>query len=210
MGTDQTKWYKFKDDIDCTANAKVGPQPGKIKIPTFLPLGCKTGCTLMWLWSAWHSAVCEIYSNCFDVKIEGVTGGIQDNYPMKQAPFKCIRVNPKTHKTPSFGRYIDVASDGSVTLETVVGDDPKCYKYVVQDGDIMDVVLGKLGPLTAEDIYKKNTDVMKDKNTLPAVGTKLVIEGCEDETTANPNAIPFFGASPASSIYLSTLSVLGG
>jgi len=177
-GTNQTKWYKFNDDLDCTKNEKLGDQPGKVKIPKNLPLSCKDACTIMWLWSPLHTAKCEIYSNCFDVKINGVEGGIKDNYPMKTAPFTCIRVNPETHKTSAFGQYINVADDGTFTLEKVVDGDQDCYQYTVRDGDSIEEVRAKFD-FSSEDLYKNNQNVMTDAETLPKTGTKLTIVGCD-------------------------------
>lgn len=206
-GTDQKKWYKFNDDIDCTKNEKVGDQPGKVKIPKNLPLSCKDACTIMWLWSPLHTAKCEIYSNCFDVKINGVAGGIEDNYPMKTAPFDCIRVNPETHKTSAFGQFINVGDDGSMSLEKVVDGDPKCYQYTVRSGDALDEVRAKFD-FSADDLYQKNKKVMKDADTLPAVGTKLVIAGC-DKTPKPETPGPDGSVAAAGSTYVSALTVLG-
>lgn len=198
-GTDQTKWYKFNDDLDCTANAKAGDQPGKVKIPKNLPVSCKSACTIMWLWSPLHSGNCEVYSNCFDVKIDGVIGGIQDDYPMKTTPFKCIRANTETHKTSSFGRFIDVSQDGSITLEKVVDGDQDCYEYTVRDGDSVALV-GQKFDLSAKQLYDRNPLVMQSADSLPSTGTKLTIVGCGVDIPA---------ASDAKSLYISLAAVLG-
>merc|ERR1712048_1150657 len=134
------------------------------------------------------TANCEIYSNCFDVKINGVTGGIQDDYPMKTAPFKCIRVNPKTHMTSSFGQYINVGDDGKMSLDEVVDGDQDCYEYTVRIGDSLEEVRAKFD-FSAEDLFSRNKNVMTDADKLPKAGTKLVIAGCEKKTvTKKPDA----------------------
>jgi len=202
-GTDQTKWYKFNDDVDCTAKAKAGNQPGKVKIPKNLPLSCKTACTIMWLWAPLHSGTCEIYSDCFDVKITGVTGGIKDNYPAKSVPFKCIRVNTETHKTSAFGKFINVAKDGSITMEKVVDGDQNCYQYTVRDKDSVALVVQKFD-MSPKQLYDKNNKVMDDQDSLPATGTKLTISGCGTDPVGD-KAI----ASGSGSLYLSLTALLG-
>jgi LysM repeat protein len=198
-GTDQKTWYKFNDDIDCTANAKAGNQPGKVKIPKNLPLSCKTACTIMWLWAPLHSGTCEIYSDCFDVKITGVTGGIKDDYPAKTAPFECIRVNTETSKTSAFGKFINVAKDGSIALEKVVDGDQNCYQYTVRDGDSVDLVVQKFD-LTAKQLFDKNPLVMSDQDSLPSTGTKLIISGCGGKELAAVNG--------SGSLYMGSLTAL--
>jgi len=194
-GTDQKTWFKFMDDLDCTATANPGPQPGKVKIPENLPLSCKDACTIMWLWSPLHAANCEIYSNCFDVKIEGVKGGIKDGgYPTKTPPFNCIRVNPVTHKTSAFGKYINVVNDSKVTFETVVDGNQDCYQYTVRAGDVLQGVLAKFD-FSADELYIRNKKIMSGPHTLPVAGTKLNIAGCEE--------------NKAGSICLSSLIALG-
>lgn len=203
-GTDQTKWYKFNDDLDCTANATFGIQPRKVKIPKNLPASCKTACTIMWLWAPLHSGACEIYSDCFDVKITGVTGGIKDDYPAKSVPFECIRVNTETHKTSAFGKFINVAQDGSITMEKVVDGDQNCYQYAVRRGDSVDSVRQKFD-LTKKQLFDQNKLVMNDQDTLPSTGTKLTISGCVTGDGGKDMAI----ASGSESLYLSLTALLG-
>lgn len=179
-GTDQTKWYKFMDDIDCTANIQAGIQGTKVRILKELPKSCTKGCTLNWLWSPLHTGKCEIYSNCFDVKINGAEGGIEENYPMKSAPFECIRPNTDTHKTSAFGRFINVHSDDTVELEQVIDGDQNCYQYTVRNGDIIDQVRAKFD-ISVDELYLQNVDVMPSKTTLPTNGTKLTIAGCKPD-----------------------------
>merc|ERR1711939_240357 len=177
-GVDQTKWYKFHDAIDCTNEAQGGDQPDKVKIPVNLPTSCQEACTLLWLWSPLHTANCEIYSNCFDVKIEGVQGGIEDNYPTLSSPFECIRVNTETHKTSSFGRFINTDPENAeIKLEKVVDGDQSCYQYTVRAGDNLDSIRAKFD-YTVEELYNRNLDTMPREDVLPPPGTKLVIAGC--------------------------------
>jgi len=203
-GTDQNTWFKFMDDLDCTNNVKFGTQPGKVKIPENLPINCKTGCTIMWLWSPLHAGNCEIYSNCFDVRIQGVKGGIKDaGYPTKTPPYDCIRVNPETHKTSAFGKYINVATDGKVTFETVVDGNQDCYQYIVRENDALQKVLAKFD-FSADKLYQRNKKIMSGPDTLPAPGTKLTIAGCEEKKPCPPGI-----ACQAGSISLSFLIALG-
>merc|ERR1712157_509894 len=217
-GPDQTKWYKFQDDLDCTAgveNSKGGIQPSKLKIPTNLPTKCKDSCTINWLWASLHASNCEIYSNCFDVKITGVVGVIEEDYPMKRAPFTCIRPNSNTHKTSAFGRFINVAPDGTVSLEKVVDGDPDCFQYIVKKDDRLDSytasdgkkVVGVLTKfdITEQELYAKNEELMVDLNTLPAVGTKLTIFGDCDATKKASDAMGLVLAS--GSMILGVLSL---
>lgn len=203
-GTDQTTWFKFMDDLDCTNFTNYGTQPGKITVKKNLPLSCEDACTIMWLWAPLHAAECEIYSNCFDVKIEGVQGGIESgSYPKKNPPFECIRVNPETHKTSSFGKFINVGSNGIISFETVVDGDQDCYQYTVRQGDNLQEMLAKFD-FDADDLYSRNKKIMASKDALPAVGTKLTIAGCEAKAP-KPDSL----ANTAGSICLSSLITLG-
>lgn len=200
-GVDQIVWYKFADGIDCTNNAYAGDQPDTVKIPTNLPLACAEACTLMWLWAPLHSASCEIYSNCFDVKIEGVEGGIEDDYPMIKAPFTCIRPNTESHKTSSFGRFINVDDGGDITLEKVVDGDPNCYQYTVREGDELAAIRAKFD-ISAEELHSKNLGVMANEDVLAPAGTKLIITGCGTDPQ-------FIVVVSAGSKYMPVLTVLG-
>jgi len=199
-GVDQTKWYKFADVLDCTNEAKGGDQPDQVKIPKNLPISCKEACTIMWLWSPLHTANCEIYSNCFDVKIEGAEGGIEDDYPMLEAPFNCMRASTITHKTSSFGRFINVdPSDGSIVLEKVDDGDQSCYQYTVRADDSLESIRAKFD-FSVEELYSKNNAVMPRADVIPAPGEKLVIAGCGTDVQV---------VVSAGSKYMSVLTVLG-
>lgn len=196
-GVNQKKWYKFKDQIDCTDKEIAGVQPSKIRIPENLPLACKDACTLLWMWSPLHTGKCEIYSNCFDVKIAGVKGGIEEDYPM-ESEFKCLRANTATHKTATFGKFISVASDGAITLEQVDPGDQTCYQYTVRAGDDIREVRAKFD-ISAKDLYAKNSLGMTNEDTLPAAGKKLTIAGCDGTVAV---------VSTAGSLYVSAAVVL--
>ena len=87
LSTDQKTWYKISEVADCTGTSADG-QRFDVTPPTNAPAACAsdTGCILGWFWSPVSSGACETYSNCFDVKITGATGGMETTVPTITTP----------------------------------------------------------------------------------------------------------------------------
>jgi len=104
VSEDQQTWYKLNDKLDCTTAGT-----HDVVLPTNLPTSCGTRCTLGWFWTPALSGGCEIYHNCFDVKVTGTTGGIETaagtvKYVPGSSP-TCTRIDG-TGKTPIYGTWI--------------------------------------------------------------------------------------------------------
>jgi len=97
----EQKWYKQMDFIDCTLT---GNFQWKIE-GSLVPAECKEACTLIWLWSPKSSGACEIYQNCFDVKITGSVGPADPSAVTITKNPTCVRIDPTTKQTPAFGEF---------------------------------------------------------------------------------------------------------
>jgi hypothetical protein len=123
--TDEVNFYKIIDIKDCTLLDEV-----KVMLPDYLPSACETKCTFAWTWVPASSGACEIYMNCADISVAGVSGGdtttainFQTTY-LDQSDGGCVRVDDSTHYTTIFG---DVKTEYSEGAGTSNGD--------VEEGD---------------------------------------------------------------------------
>jgi len=100
--TDQTTFTKIIDIKDCTLNSTAS-----VLLPKTMNTACATSCIFAWTWSPVSSGLCEIYMNCADIKVTGVTGSptspIQVNFETILATSNCVRVDTTTHFTTIFG-----------------------------------------------------------------------------------------------------------
>lgn len=72
--TDDVTFTKIVDVKDCT----LSPQTTRVQLPENMPVECETRCTFAWTWTPAVSGLCEIYSNCADIRVNGVSGGYTD------------------------------------------------------------------------------------------------------------------------------------
>jgi hypothetical protein len=112
--TDGTNYYKFSDNKDCTLGPVGTTHP--VLIPENLPAKCATtGCTISWFWTPLLSGSCEIYQNCFDIKVDRATGGIENDSSRRFQhgvgnTLTCVRVSDSTHWTTHYGPILSGAS----------------------------------------------------------------------------------------------------
>jgi len=67
---DDVTFTKIADVKDCT----LSPDSINVQLPTTMPSQCGTRCTFAWTWVPRVSGTCEIYSNCADIRVTGLTG----------------------------------------------------------------------------------------------------------------------------------------
>lgn len=153
ISEDEKTWYKINDKVDCTT---IGTHD--LVVPANVPASCETtGCTLGWFWTPRLSGGCEIYHNCFDVKVTGATGGIESaattiKYTPGATP-TCTRVNT-AGQTPIYGTFIGpggqqgggAANPTAAATPTQAGNAPAptmsglvngCLNYTVVPGDTL-------------------------------------------------------------------------
>lgn len=104
--TDDKTFTKIIDIKDCTLTG------AKVMLPTWMPTECEDECTFAFSWVPALSGGCEIYMNCADISVSGVTGGntnpITKNFQTEiidqgsANSYGCQRVDPSTHWTPIF------------------------------------------------------------------------------------------------------------
>ena len=72
---DDIHFTKIADVRDCTLNADTT----QVQIPDTLPVQCGTKCTFAWSWVPRVSGQCEVYSNCADISVSGLSGNTEAN-----------------------------------------------------------------------------------------------------------------------------------
>lgn len=104
----EEKWYKQMDFIDCTT---AGEMDWTIQA-ALVPADCGTaGCGLIWVWTPTSSGGCEIYMNCFDIKISGNNGGADPPQALSITKNPaCQRVDAQK-KTASYGTFCGKSED---------------------------------------------------------------------------------------------------
>jgi len=143
--TDDVTFTKIIDVKDCTL---VGAQ---VPLPAEMPLECEEKCTFAWTWTPRVSGLCEIYMNCADISVAGVTGRDDTAHPVSinfqtkfldKGPddlphhYGCQRVDDVTHWTTNFGELLDTDGDWSDDNEHVVTEDPEEIDPIV-DGNVV-------------------------------------------------------------------------
>jgi len=101
----ESVWYKQMDVVDCSL---MGTTPFSWSIEARnVPEFCSDGCTIIWVWSPIFSGTCEIYVNCFDVKITGGTAVLSSLINLKKDDVYggCVRPDSTTHQTSTFGTF---------------------------------------------------------------------------------------------------------
>ena len=120
VSTDDDTFTKFADVKDCTLH----PDTTQIRLPDWLPTQCETKCTFAWTWTPTVSGLCEVYSNCADIRVTGLSGATNPNPITKRfqdiiddteagsGPQKCVRVEYVFHLLSllvfSYKRYFKV------------------------------------------------------------------------------------------------------
>lgn len=112
VSTDMKVWHKINDIVDCTLTAD-----HNLPIPTNLPVQCETSsCILSWFWTPRQSGSCEIYQNCFDIKVSRATGGIERTNPSFTHAIgnemTCQRVDNESKLTPIYGAFLGETGNG--------------------------------------------------------------------------------------------------
>jgi len=97
-------WYKQMDVIDCSLMTSFTWKIESGNVPAFCGAA---GCTLLWLWSPMFSGTCEIYINCFDIKITGGNADLTKLITVSKTSIasKCTRPNTQTKITPNYGTF---------------------------------------------------------------------------------------------------------
>jgi hypothetical protein len=100
-------WYKIIDIKDCTMTA-MSSGSFKVMIPKDMDKACETRCLFAWTWIPTSSGQCEIYSNCADIKVSGVSGVGSNPITLKLDDFctgskSCSRVSTSTHFSTALG-----------------------------------------------------------------------------------------------------------
>ena len=80
--TDDDTFTKIADVKDCTlhpdsvANGDNNPNTvgTVVQLPEWMPTECETKCTFAWTWVPTVSGACEVYSNCADIQVTGLSG----------------------------------------------------------------------------------------------------------------------------------------
>ena len=69
VSVDEKTWYKIGDYKDCTTIGSL-----QFTMPKGVPAACSgaAGCTFGWLWTPIFSGTCEIYMNCYQLKVRVV------------------------------------------------------------------------------------------------------------------------------------------
>eukprot|EP01083_Nonionella_stella_P260388 887915_1 len=106
VSTNDITFTKIVDIKDCTLN----PTTTQVTLPDTLPIECSNKCTFAWTWIPAESALCEIYNNCADISVSGLTGNmeynpqiINFNHLINAPNFNlCQRVNPTSHWSNTF------------------------------------------------------------------------------------------------------------
>jgi nucleoid-associated protein YgaU len=194
ISTDDTTYYKFQDEVDLTAGAASG---GSFVVPSNAPSACAAaGCTLSWFWTPVSSGGCEVYQNCFNVKITGAAGGMESSAPsISTNPTNpiisnCVRVDPTTHLTPHFAGLSDEGTEGGESAGPVPGQEVEgdCVTYTVQSGDTLSAIADTYdvdGGYQA--IFEANKDVLVSADSIE-IGMKLVIPGSDCDSSKKKNA----------------------
>ena len=127
--TDESSdWYKIIDVKDCTITDTF-----YVMMPYTMDTACETKCTFAFTWVPTSSGACEIYMNCAEVSVSGVTGASSDAITidfqsMIDGGDPCVRVDDTTHWTTIFGDIKDGYTDedangGATTVDDATTDD---------------------------------------------------------------------------------------
>jgi hypothetical protein len=230
ISADQVTWYKLNDKIDCTKKGQ--DQPHDVTIPANVPLTCGTKCVLGWFWTPRSSGGCEIYSDCFDITINGAAGGIESSGATKiTTPLTCQRIDSNTGVTPIYGALM-ISNDGSPPavpgssgggtsptppqggggMPPDVNVDPAtgCTKYTVQSGDTLSAIALRFDVADWRTIQALNN--LANPDSLE-VGQQLLMPGdCGTAPTAAPTTAPAGGddVNGAGRESVSVMAVLAG
>lgn len=101
---DLSSMYKIGDFNDCTkrGNANVF----SFEASKVWPVECSEpmGCRVVWIWTPANSGTCETYTNCWDIRVTGTTGGMKSLAPMIKWRPACRR--PKGGRSGMMGPYV--------------------------------------------------------------------------------------------------------
>jgi LysM repeat protein len=191
ISEDQKTWYKLNDKLDCTKGGQ--NQPHDVTIPANVPVSCGTKCILGWFWTPRSSGGCEIYSDCFDIKVVGAAGGIEATAPSITDPLTCKRIDG-TGATTIYGPLM-ISNDGSVpagsggTAAPAPGPDDTsvesdgCTKYTVKAGDTLSAIATRFDIDKWETIQELNK--LQNPDALE-VGQVLLMPGdCDSRAGEN-------------------------
>eukprot|EP00485_Elphidium_margaritaceum_P006056 CAMPEP_0202699996 /NCGR_PEP_ID=MMETSP1385-20130828/13207_1 /ASSEMBLY_ACC=CAM_ASM_000861 /TAXON_ID=933848 /ORGANISM="Elphidium margaritaceum" /LENGTH=885 /DNA_ID=CAMNT_0049357093 /DNA_START=101 /DNA_END=2758 /DNA_ORIENTATION=+ len=118
--TDDVTFTKVVDIKDCTIAVAGTVQ---VRLPDTLPVACGTKCTFAWTWIPVESQQCEIYSNCADISVSGLTGA-EPSSSVQTVNFQslinepCQRVDDTTHWSPLFSNPLQLAGAFTPTAPT--------------------------------------------------------------------------------------------
>jgi len=192
ISEDQNTWYKFAEVPDCTSQSSDGQQ-FDFTPPANAPASCasESGCILGFFWSPKLSGGCETYSNCFDVKITGATGGMKTNNPSITTPIsQCVRIDSTTLLTPMFGAKVGTGGGGNAGgggspgggdnaggENAGGGTGTSCVTYTVVQGDTLTKIASEFDVVGGyQKIFQLNMETMKDENTIE-IGQVLKMPG---------------------------------
>lgn len=196
VSADQLTWYKINDKIDCTpATQPTLPGGGThdLVLPANLPAACDENCVLGWFWSPRFSGGCEVYHDCFDIKVTGRTGtpgtDMVQITTAADALFPggaCTRVNG-AGITPMFGAMVGAGTppttDGNPSTPT------SCVPYTTKADDTVSKIATSEGK-TADAILAINPQLTGEGKTVDTIITpsaqKITLPPCSGGGTDCP------------------------